>query len=171
MINKKILKQVISLDLDEKLVGKSEFLVHSGRVRIPYEWTAGETASRFLIELRDNLKILGTRCPACRRVYVPPKRNCGDCFETASEWVEVGTAGRLITYTILSDFDRVGRVDEHPAACGLVQLDGADTALLHLLGEFQPGQVRTGMRVEAVFRNERTASLLDIAYFRPQVSK
>jgi len=39
--------------------------------------------------------------------------------------------------------------------------------LIHRLGEVDPEEVYTDMPVEAVFREEREGSLLDIAYFRP----
>jgi uncharacterized OB-fold protein len=36
-----------------------------------------------------------------------------------------------------------------------------------MLGEVKPEELRVGMRVKAVFREERKASILDIKYFRP----
>jgi uncharacterized OB-fold protein len=54
-----------------------------------------------------------------------------------------------------------------PFAYALIKLDGADTGFLHVLGEVDPGKIREGMRVEAVFAEERKGSPLDIAYFRP----
>ena len=49
----------------------------------------------------------------------------------------------------------------------LINLDGANTGFLHLLGDVDPDSVKEGMRVEAVFAEERKGSPLDIAYFRP----
>jgi len=57
-----------------------EPLTLKGQMAVPYTWWVGETGSRFLISLRDNQKILGTRCKACGTVYVPPRKNCGRCF-------------------------------------------------------------------------------------------
>jgi uncharacterized OB-fold protein len=56
---------------------------------------------------------------------------------------------------------------ETPLAYGIVQLDGADTGFVHMLGEVEPEQLRIGMRMQAVFREEREASILDIRYFKP----
>lgn len=36
-----------------------------------------------------------------------------------------------------------------------------------MLGEIDPEQIRIGMRVQAVFKDEREASILDIKYFKP----
>jgi hypothetical protein len=52
----------------------------------------------------------------------------------------------------------------------VIRLDGAsEGGFLHKLGDVRPEDVRIGLRVEAVWRpaEERTGSILDIAYFRP----
>jgi uncharacterized OB-fold protein len=36
-----------------------------------------------------------------------------------------------------------------------------------MLGEIEPEQLRIGMRVQAVFKEKRKASILDIKYFKP----
>jgi len=54
-----------------------------------------------------------------------------------------------------------------PLIYGLIRLDGADTNFVHLLGEIDPAAIEIGMRVEAVFKEERGGSILDIAYFKP----
>jgi uncharacterized OB-fold protein len=48
--------------------------------------------------------------------------------------------------------------------------DTSEGGFLHKLGEVEPGDVRIGMEVEAVWNDpaERTGSILDIAYFRPR---
>ena len=53
----------------------------------------------------------------------------------------------------------------------MIRLDGASQGgFLHKLGEVAPDDVAIGMAVEAVWRplEERTGSILDIAYFRPR---
>ena len=44
-----------------------------------------------------------------------------------------------------------------PVIWALIKLDGADTALLHYLDEVKPEDVKIGMRVKAVFADERKA--------------
>jgi len=48
----------------------------------------------------------------------------------------------------------------------MVRLDGADTAMYHFLEETDPKKIYVGQRVKAVFREQRTGSLLDIQHFR-----
>ncbi len=54
-----------------------------------------------------------------------------------------------------------------PLAYGMILLDGASTGLVHLLGEVDFKEIKTGMRVEAVFNEERVGDITDIRYFRP----
>ena len=111
---------------------------------------------------------MGIKCPTCNRVYVPPRSTCKDCFGKLSEWVEVGHEGTLLTYAVAYQPHPAQPVGL-PIAYGIVQLDGADTGLVHLLGEVDFEQLRIGMKVRAVFKvkKERVASILDIKYFKP----
>ncbi len=151
----------------EKLEGMDVWIYH-GQIYIPNTYSAGAVGSRFLIELRDNKKIMGTRCPTCNLVYVPARSVCRDCFGELSEWVEVSQKGTLLTYTVAHQSNPVQPVST-PIVYGIVQLDGADTGFVHMLGEVDPGQLKVGTKVKAVFKvkKERVASILDIKYFKP----
>ena len=149
----------------EKLEGTDVWLYH-GQIYIPNTYSAGAVGSRFLIELRDNKRIMGIRCPTCNRVYVPARSVCKDCFAQLNEWVEVSDKGTLLTYTVCHQPNRVQPM-EPPLVYGIIQLDGADNGFVHMLGEVDPEQLRIGMRVQAVFKDKREASILDIKYFKP----
>jgi uncharacterized OB-fold protein len=153
--------------LTEKLEGMDVWIYH-GQIYIPNTYSAGAVGSRFLIELRDNKRIMGTRCATCNRVYVPARSVCKDCFGQLDEWVEVSDRGIVLTYTICYQPNPV-QPTEPPVIYGIVQLDGADTGFVHMLGEVAPEQLKIGMRVKAVFKvkRERRASILDIKYFKP----
>jgi len=145
---------------------ETESMVHSGRIKVPYRWWVGETGSRFFVALRDEKKILGTWCGKCRMVFVPPRKTCGRCFHTSMEWRELGHQGSLITWTTPRYRENLHPLPP-PFAYGVVKLDGADTGLTHLLAEFREGELRSGIRVEAVFAEPRAGNILDIRYFRP----
>lgn len=144
-----------------------EPMVYKSRISVPYHWWAGETASRFLIALRDERKILGTRCTGCGKTYLPPRKNCPSCFEAAMDWVECAREGTVLAFTVarrqLASLPR-----KVPVIFVLVRLDGADTALLHYLEGVDPGSVRIGMRVAARFAQERGARMQDIECFVPK---
>jgi uncharacterized OB-fold protein len=143
-----------------------EPLVYQSRIKVPYTWSVGETGSRFLIELRDHKKIFGTRCPKCDMVYLPPRKTCGRCFSNLHEWVELGPQGTLITHTVVHYESSVMPM-KPPFAYGIILLNKASTGLVHLLGEVNLEEIKSGMKVEAVFKDERTGDIMDIRYFRP----
>ena len=149
-----------------KRIEELEAFVVEGKVSIPMTYSAGAVGSRFLIEMRDNKKIMGMRCPKCNTVYVPPRSTCPDCFAELNEWVEVGDKGTVVTYTVAQQPSPVLPV-EPPVIYGIIQLDGAGSGFVHMLGEVKPEELKIGMKVKAVFKEERTASILDIKYFKP----
>jgi uncharacterized OB-fold protein len=152
-------------DRVEKLKDLDVF-VYYGKIYIPNTYTAGAVGSRFLIELRDNKKIMGMRCTACDLVYVPARSVCKHCFAQLDKWVEVSDRGTLQTYTVAGQANGVQPVDP-PIIYGVILLDGASTGLVHMLSEVDLENLAVGMRVKAVFREKRTASILDIKYFAP----
>jgi uncharacterized OB-fold protein len=152
-------------DRVERLKDADAFVYH-GKIYIPDTYTAGAVGSRFLIELRDNKKIMGTKCPKCDLVFVPARSVCKYCFAQLDQWVEVSDKGTLLTYTVAGQANGVQPVDP-PIIYGIVQLDGASTGLVHMLSEVDFEKLAVGMRVKAVFKEERAGSILDIKYFAP----
>lgn len=135
-----------------------------GKLDLPFKYSAGRTASRFLIEIRDKQRILGKRCPKCNRVIVPARLFCKECFTQTAEWVEVGPEGTLLTFTVVFRGEK-HHPKEPPFAYGMIQLDGADTSLVHFLGQTDVAQLRPGLRVRAVFSEKRIGHILDIKHF------
>ena len=140
--------------------------VYEGQIYIPNTYTAGTVGTRFLTNLRDKKKILGMRCPVCNRVYVPPRSTCHSCFEPIDEWVEVSTRGTVQSYTLVHQKNPC-QPAEPPLVYAIVQLDGADNGFVHMLSGVEVEDLHIGMRVQAVFRQDRKGSILDIQYFKP----
>ena len=80
--------------------------------------------------------------------------------------MEVGPQGTLITYTVVY-YETLVMPRKPPFPYGIILLDKASTGLVHLLGEVNVEEIKPGMKVEAVFKDERTADITDIRYFRP----
>lgn len=151
---------------------QEEPLTIEGRWNIPYRHTAGQAASRFFRELKDNKRIMGVRCPKCQRVLVPPRSFCERCFVPTEEWVQVKESGILTTFTIC--YAQFTSLPAPPYCVGLVKLDGADTGLMHYVGgldledmEAAKKALSVGMRVQAVWRDDREGKITDIEYFKP----
>ena len=148
-------------------LGDTGTLKYPSRIKLRYTWHAGKTGSRFYETLRDHCVILGTRCASCDWVYVPPRDTCPRCYGDITDWVELPGTGTLLTWTVTRYAVPGIQPQKPPYALGVVKLDGATSGFVHLLGEVQPEQLTEGMRMEAVFREERTGGYLDIEYFRP----
>ncbi len=143
-----------------------EPMVHESRINVPYHWWAGDTASRFFIDLRDSQKIMGTHCSKCSKTYVPPRKTCPTCFTPNDEWREVAPQGTLLSYTVVRRH-QASLPKKPPIIYGLIQLEGADTAVLHIIDELKPEDVKIGMKVQAKFSSQRKGTMFDIEYFRP----
>jgi len=138
--------------------------------RFVYNYSTGTIPGYFFRMLRDEARIFGRRCPACNKVYIPPRPVCGPCFRPTSEWVEVGPAGTLVAYTVVyfSFLDPMtGKKRPVPYGYGMVRLDGADSRLQHFISESDHAKLKVGMRVTAVFAEKRTGNFSDLVHFRP----
>ena len=152
----------------EEKAKKQYLKITSGDMEQPFEWSAGRYGSRFLTELRDHKRLVGIRCPKCGIVYAIPRQVCRTCFVEMNEWVPLSDKGTLITFTVLNfgfiDPD-TGTQKPVPYTCAFIKLDGADTSIAHFLSETDMEKIQIGMRVQAVFEEERKGSLLDIRHF------
>jgi len=137
-----------------------------GKLEIPYKYYAGEFDSKFLTALRDHKKILGAKCPKCRKVFIPPRSSCEQCYGKIEQWVELGPVGKITSFCVVR-YKEPYLPAEPPYVLALIRLTGADSDLAHILGEVDPEKVKTGMKVEPVFAENRKASILDIKYFKP----
>ncbi len=140
--------------------------VCESRIKVPYAWQAGETASRFLLALKDEKKFLGKKCTKCAKVLVPPRKSCPYCFVETGDWEDVSDEGVVETYTIVRRDTGILPM-EPPFVYAVIKLDGADTGLVHIVSDVTPEEMKEGMRVKAVFAEERTGKMLDVKYFKP----
>jgi hypothetical protein len=140
--------------------------VYESRIKVPYTWQAGETASQFLLSLKNEKKFLGKKCDKCTKVLVPPRKVCPYCFVETADWADVSDEGVVETFAVMRR-DTGILPAEPPFVYAVIKLDGADTGLVHILGEVKPEEVKEGLRVKAVFSEERTGTILDIQHFKP----
>ena len=151
------------------MADKEHIIIESGEATQPFNYAIGMHGSKFFIELRDRHRFMGIRCPRCRRVYIPPRGVCGQCFVAMDEWIEVGPRGVIGTFTILrfAFIDpETGAQKPIPYGYGFIKLDGADTLFQHYISIEDETKVRVGARVEPVFSNEPKGSIRDIEYFK-----
>lgn len=137
-------------------------------VEFPFTRSLGPVQSAFLTGLRERT-VLGVRT-GDGRVLVPPVEYDPVTAEERRELTEVATTGTVTTWA----WNPAPRRDQPlatPFAWVLVRLDGADTALLHVLDAPGPEAVNTGMRVRIRWAPQRTGAITDIACFEPYESE
>jgi uncharacterized OB-fold protein len=149
-----------------------EFKTLMNVVELPHKYAVGKTFTRFYKGLEEK-KIFGTRCPSCNKVFVPARSFCPVCQVDAPEWIEVSQQGQVVSWTY-SDKPYFGAPAEPPVITALIRLAGADCDFLHLIGGFDMSDmarvretVKNGIKVRAVWREERHGHMLDIKYFEP----
>jgi len=147
---------------------KTPPLIYEGGIHMPYSWTVGRVGSRFFIELRDNGQIMANRCSKCKGVWVPPRLRCPVCFQEigSDDWLEVGPQGTLRHFTIVR-YEHPAQPLKPPFAYGLIDLDGTDRAIVHLVSGTDLNSLKQGIRVKPVMRSDRQGNMLDIMYFTP----
>ena len=148
-----------------------QLLAHDVTWHIDYRIHLGETWSRFFHGLIAK-EIRATSCSKCNRTFVPPQSYCEHCFEPIDKWTTVAETGTLHVATIVYRGFEGG--PQPPYAVAGIQLDGADTLLMHHIGgvdfsnpDAARARLRRGLRVKAVWAENRTGSIMDIRHFVP----
>ncbi len=146
-----------------------ELITVQDKWEIPYSYSAGETVSRFLIELRDNARIMATKCPKCKQVFLPPRSFCATCFiSLKDQWEEIEPVGKLVTYSVCTE--SITGAPEPPYIVAFVTLGRSTTPMAQFLKgldlsdiEKTTKELKIGMPVRAVFKDraERKGSILD----------
>jgi uncharacterized OB-fold protein len=136
-------------------------------IRLSYEHTVSPGESSYLLALADG-RLIGQRCPACGKVYLPPRGACPvDGVPTRDE-VQLPDTGIVTTFCVVNVPFQGQRVPT-PYVAASVLIDGADIAFQHLILGCPPDAVRMGMRVRAVWkpREEWDTGTQNIDYFEP----
>ena len=142
-----------------------EVLVAPNVLEYPYSRTVGPVIGRFMTGLRDG-RIEGIRA-LDGRVVVPPLEYDPETGDGLSEFVEVGQGGVVTTWSWVAT-PRAKHPLQKPFAWALIRLDGADTAMLHVVDAGDESRMATGMRVRVKWRDERVGEIQDIACFVPE---
>ena len=141
-----------------------------GHMETDYIYTSGIAGERFFVALRDDGRLLASRCVACGLDYLPPRMFCEDCFAELSDFVEVPPDGTVAAVTV-AHLDRSGTALSHPQVWGLVTFRGTRGGLVHRL-LVPPKRARIGLAVRAKLLppEARTGTIADIEGFEPKRS-
>ncbi|MDN4174837.1 OB-fold domain-containing protein [Nocardioides sp. SOB77] len=136
-------------------------------VELDYQYAASPEESAFYRAIAEG-RIIGQRCPACGKVYVPPRSACPADGTPTTDEVELSQTGTVTTFCIVN-VPFLGQRITPPYVSAYVLLDGADIAFLHLILDIPAEEVRMGMRVKAVWkpREEWGTTIENISHFSP----
>ena len=151
----------------DKNFDTTDCYVIEGKLALPYTYFAGRVGSMFITTLRDKQKIMGVKCPTCDKVFVPPRQTCERCLEDIrNNWVELKNTGKVVNYTVVR-YDDKHLPRKAPFVLAMIQLDGADTPMVHILENIDHEKSAIGLNVKAVFAEKTTNTILDIDHFEP----
>jgi uncharacterized OB-fold protein len=131
-------------------------------IEFGFNRTTGPVIGAFLTALREH-RVLGIRDTA-GRVVCPPVEYDPSTGAPLTEMVEVGAEGEVTTWSWVAH-PRDGQPLGVPHALALVRLDGADTAMLHVIDAPGPDAVATGARVRIRWSGEPQGLIDDIECF------
>jgi uncharacterized OB-fold protein len=145
----------------------SEVLHAAHSLEYPYSRSVGPVIGAFLTGLRDG-RLLGVE-GAGGSVIVPPTEYDPTTGDDTGEMVEVGPGGVVESWAWVAE-PHAKHPLHTPFAWALIRLDGADTALLHVVDSGGPDRLATGDRVTVRFRPgaERVGAMADIVSFVPE---
>jgi len=140
-------------------------------LELHYRHAYGPYYGRLFDELASDRRILGTSCPQCKSVLVPPRELCDVCYVRTERWVDVADTGVLKAFSIIH-LKFVGQTREPPYVYAEIILDGAATRLIHTIGGIDVAKaaetLRPGMKVRAVWKDDKpTGTLEDVLHFEP----
>jgi len=122
---------------------------------------------KMLADGMKDKKIRGIRCHQCGTVYVPGPTYCRKCFIDISEVAEVKDVGEVTTYAV-EMADMRGNPIDLKRVSGMIKLDGCDTWMTGSIEGIDWQDVKVGMRVKAIWKDEREGKLGDIDHFEPE---
>ncbi len=147
--------------------GTGEVTMITTPIRLGYDHTVSPGESTYLRALGEG-RLIAQRCPACGKVYLPPRGACPTCGVPTTTEVELPDTGIVTTFCVVN-VPFQGQQVPTPYVAASVLIDGADIAFQHLILGCQPDEVRMGMRVRAVWkpREQWGTSMRNIEYFEP----
>ena len=135
----------------------------SAPVTVAFDYTrsVGPVLGRFLTGLRDG-QLIGARL-SDGTVAVPPPEFDPHSHTAVTDFIDLPDTGTVTSWTWVSE-PVAGQPFDRPFAFALIQIDGADTSILHAVDVTTPEAIATGLRVRARWAAERTGSVTDLVF-------
>ena len=129
-----------------------------------YTRSTGPVVGRFLESLQyEQLEGVKT---ADGRVLCPPLEYDEEGEPTTGEFVPLRPSGTVKSWSWVQE-PRTGHPLDRAFAWALIQIDGADNAMVHIVDAEKAKQMQTGMRVRLRWAEQKNGTIRDIECFEP----
>ena len=145
----------------------AEILSQAFTLGYTYTRSTGPVVGKFFTALRDR-KMVGIK-GSDGKVLMPPVEFDPVSAEALSEFVDVADTGVVKTWAWVTE-PRKAHPSDRPFAWALIQLDGADTPMLHWVDAESIDAMSTGMRVKVRWAAQTQGQISDINGFVPEAT-
>ena len=143
----------------------AEILSQAFTLGYTYTRSTGPIVGQFLTSLRAR-KMVGIKA-SDGKVLMPPVEFDPVSADALSEFVDVADSGVVKTWCWVKQ-PRKAHPSDKPFAWAMIQLDGADTPMLHWVDAGDEAAMSTGMRVKVRWAEETKGLMSDINGFVPE---
>jgi len=99
-------------------------------------------------------KLMTAQCRECGAMFLPPRPVCTSCLSKDLMWVQLGTRGKLVTYTVIyvapPQFQHLA-----PYAYGIIELENG-LRLSGMIRNVEHEKIKIGMELEVAFDSTAT---------------
>ena len=112
------------------------------------------TIEQFFKFLKEK-KLMAAKCRQCGTMHLPPRPVCTNCYSKELGWTQLGTKGRLVTYTIIhiapEQFQKIV-----PYAYGIIELENG-LRLPGIIKNIEVEKLNVGIDLEVDFEPEASS--------------
>lgn len=121
--------------------------------------------SRFFLALEER-KLLGTVCPTCGKVWLPPRPVCPDDLAITA-WTELAQRGRLAVGS-LSAYTLKTAGGERTLVLGYVEVEGTSSLLLQQIRNLGDHALEPGLPLKVVWSEAPVEHPMELFWFEPE---
>lgn len=121
---------------------------------------------KIMADAMKEKKLRGIRCPECGTVYMPGPTFCRKCYIDIDDIVGVKDTGVVKSFAVeMSDVR--GNPLDRVRISAMIQMDGADTWVVGALEDIDWKDVKVGMKIKAIWKENPEGNFGDIDRFVP----
>ena len=113
--------------------------------------------NRFVDELAAG-KFMATVCKKCGKKYYPPLADCSNCMQSDMEWKQIGSEGKLVTFTkihvppehfaVRQPLMPFSNIQFEPCTFGMIEVEGG-LKIMGWIPKVDVKKIKVGMKLKA----------------------